>query len=73
MNQAFNSQQISFLDLGSKSDIVKLRGPKDDVDKCSKVLNKMLRELQESSYQEKVKISFLFSFHLLYRDDRSIC
>ena len=65
MNQAFNSQQISFLDLGSKSDIVKLRGPKDDVDKCSKVLNKMLRELQESSYQEKVKHNFFQHFDML--------
>ena len=52
----FTPPQISFPDLGSNSDIVKLRGPKDDVDKCSKVLNKAIRELQESSYQEKVPI-----------------
>ena len=32
----FTAVQISFPDVGSKSDIVKLRGPKEDVDKCSK-------------------------------------
>ena len=39
---------------GVKSDIVKLRGPKDDVDKCSKFLTKQVRDLQESNYQIKV-------------------
>jgi len=43
----FASVQISFPDLGSNSDIVKLRGPKDDVDKCTKYLTKMYRDLQE--------------------------
>ncbi len=32
----FATVQISFPDLGSNSDIVKLRGPKDDVDKCAR-------------------------------------
>ena len=32
----FANVQISFPDLGVKSDIVKLRGPKKDVDDCSK-------------------------------------
>jgi len=52
----FSSVQISFPDLGVKSDIVKLRGPKDDVDKCSKFLSKQVRDLQESNYQIKVPI-----------------
>ena len=38
-------------DLGVKSDIVKLRGPKDDVDLCSKTMNKMYKDLLESNYQ----------------------
>ena len=41
----FAAVQISFPDLGSKSDIVKLRGPKDDVEKCSRTLNKMYKDL----------------------------
>jgi polyribonucleotide nucleotidyltransferase len=52
----FASVQISFPDLGSNSDIVKLRGPKDDVDKCTKYLTKMYRDLQESNFQSKVPI-----------------
>merc|ERR1711931_46026 len=52
----FSSVQISFPDLGVKSDIVKLRGPKDDVDLCSKYFNKVTREMAESSYQVKVPI-----------------
>merc|ERR1719187_2882835 len=52
----FSTVQISFPDLGVKSDIVKLRGPKDDVDKCSRYLTKQVRDLQESNYQIKVPI-----------------
>ena len=52
----YASVQISFPDLGSNSDIVKLRGPKDDVDKCSRFLTKLYRDLLESNYQIKVPI-----------------
>jgi len=52
----FSSVQISFPDLGVKSDIVKLRGPKDDVDLCSKTLTKMYKDLLESNYQLKLPI-----------------
>ncbi len=56
MRDDFANVQISFPDVGSKSDIVKLRGPKDDVEKCARALNKTIRELQESSHQEKIPI-----------------
>jgi len=52
----FAHVQISFPDLGVKSDIVKLRGPKDDVDKCAKYFTKLQKELLESSFQVKVPI-----------------
>merc|ERR1711953_1550197 len=39
-----------------KSDIVKLRGPKKDVDDCSKYFNRVVKEMQESSHQVKVPI-----------------
>jgi len=52
----FANVQISFPDLGVKSDIVKLRGPKDDVDKCSKYFTKLQKELLESSFQVKVPV-----------------
>lgn len=57
----FAAVQISFPDLGVKSDIVKLRGVKDEVDKCAKHLNKIAKELQESNYQ--VKIPIFKQFH----------
>ena len=54
----FAAVQISFPDLGSKSDIVKLRGPKDDVEKCSRTLNKMYKDLLENNYQAKVRNNY---------------
>lgn len=56
MRDDFATVQISFPDLGSKSEIVKLRGPKDDVERCAKALNKVIRDLRESNYQVKVPI-----------------
>ncbi|XP_005174824.1 vigilin [Musca domestica] len=38
------------------TDIVKLRGPKEEVDKCHKDLMKLVKEIQESSHFEEVPI-----------------
>jgi len=56
IRKEFTAVQISFPDLGSKSDIVKLRGPKEDVDKCARYFNKITKDLLESGYQTKVPI-----------------
>ena len=57
IRKEFTAVQISFPDLGSKSDIVKLRGPKEDVDKCARHFNKLTKELlEQSGYQTKVPI-----------------
>merc|ERR1711892_583344 len=56
IREEFEAVQISFPDLGSKSDIVKLRGPHDDVEKCGKQLTKLYKELLENNYQAKVPI-----------------
>lgn len=48
--------QITFPGPADKHDIVKIRGPKEDVDKCFKYLQKLVRELSESSYQIEVPI-----------------
>merc|ERR1712223_1149529 len=45
IRKEFTAVQISFPDLGSKSDIVKLRGPKEDVDKCARHFNKLTKVL----------------------------
>lgn len=47
---------INFLNSTEKSDVVKLRGPKDDVDKCHKELMKNVKSLQEQSYVVEVPI-----------------
>ena len=51
IREEFEAVQISFPDLGSKSDVVKLRGPHDDVDKCGKQLTKLYKDLLENNYQ----------------------
>merc|ERR1719228_154266 len=57
----FANVQISFPDLGVKSDIVKLRGPKKDVDDCKKHISRIVTDMQESSFQ--VKVPILKQFH----------
>ncbi|XP_061189597.1 vigilin-like [Saccostrea echinata] len=52
----FNQVQVTFPDPGKKSDIVTLRGPKNDVDKCYKHLQNLQQELVQSSYQAQVHI-----------------
>lgn len=41
--------------------MVKIRGPKEDVDGCHQYLKKMVRDLAESNYQ--VKVSIFRQFH----------
>ncbi|XP_071109075.1 vigilin-like [Haliotis cracherodii] len=52
----FNQVQITFPDPGKKSDVVTLRGPKNDVDKAFKYMQKMHEELIESNHQAQVHI-----------------
>ena len=41
----FNGIQVSFPEPGEKKDIVTLRGPKQDVEKCATHLKKMVADL----------------------------
>ncbi|XP_066966353.1 vigilin [Macrobrachium rosenbergii] len=61
IREKFNQVQISFPDPGEASDIVRIRGPKDDVDQCYAFLKRMLRDLLESNYQ--IKVSIFRQFH----------
>ncbi|KAL8583524.1 hypothetical protein ACOMHN_054840 [Nucella lapillus] len=56
IREKFNQVQITFPDQGKKSDIVTLRGPKQDVDRCFKHLQVVHKEMLESNFQDKVKI-----------------
>ena len=51
-----NKVQVTFPESSEKSDVVKIRGPKQDVDAVYKHLSKIYKELQETSYS--VKVSF---------------
>merc|ERR1711971_1080757 len=68
----FANVQISFPDLGVKSDIVKIRGPKKDVDECSKYFNKVVKEMQESSFQVKVPIFKQFHKYIIGKGGANI-
>jgi len=52
----FNQVIINIPDPAQKSDVVKLRGPKEDVDACAKFLQKMAKTLLEDNFQIKVPI-----------------
>ncbi|KAJ3649324.1 hypothetical protein Zmor_021075 [Zophobas morio] len=56
IREKFNQVQIYFPGASDKNDIVKVRGPKEDVDKCCRHLEKLVKELNESSYQIEVPI-----------------
>ncbi|CAH1957707.1 unnamed protein product [Acanthoscelides obtectus] len=51
----FNQVQIFFPSSG-ESEIVKVRGPKEDVDKCVRHLEKLVKELNENSFQKELTI-----------------
>jgi len=52
--EKFPTVQIVFRPTEEKSDIVKLRGPKEDVDKCYKYLLKRVKELVECSHSAEI-------------------
>lgn len=68
----FNQVQISFPDSCEKSDHVKIRGPKEDVDACYKYLQKWVKELLESNYQIKVAIFKQFLKFIIGKNGTSI-
>jgi len=51
--------QVTFPDSSEKSDVVKIRGPKQDVDAAYKHLQKLYKELLETSYSVKVSRCFV--------------
>jgi len=56
IREQFNQVQISFPDASRKTDVVKIRGPKEDVDACYKHLQKLVKELMENNFQIKVPV-----------------
>uniref|UniRef100_A0AAR2ILC3 Vigilin n=1 Tax=Pygocentrus nattereri TaxID=42514 RepID=A0AAR2ILC3_PYGNA len=63
---------INFPDQSQKSDIVQLRGPKNEVEKCAKFLQKLLVELIESSYSISVPIFKQFHKNIIGKGGANI-
>ncbi|PSN46530.1 Vigilin [Blattella germanica] len=56
IREQFNQVLITFPNQGDTCDVVKIRGPKDDVDKCHKHLLKFVKNLDENSHVISVPI-----------------
>ncbi|XP_072896689.1 high density lipoprotein binding protein a isoform X1 [Hemitrygon akajei] len=63
---------INFPDPNQKSDIVQLRGPKNEVEKCAKFLNKIVAELVENSYSVSVPIFKQFHKNIIGKGGANI-
>uniref|UniRef100_A0A672NTK5 Vigilin n=1 Tax=Sinocyclocheilus grahami TaxID=75366 RepID=A0A672NTK5_SINGR len=63
---------IIFPDQQQKSDIVQLRGPKNEVEKCAKFLQKLLAELVESSFSISVPIHKQFHKNIIGKGGANI-
>ncbi|XP_013393954.1 vigilin [Lingula anatina] len=68
----FNQVQITFPDPGKKSNIVTLRGPKNDVEKCYKYLQQMHQELIAVNYQAEVHIFKQFHKNIIGKGGATI-
>lgn len=67
-----NQVQIIFPGATDKSDIVKIRGPRDDVDKCHKYLTKYVKELQKNSFVMEVPIFKQFHKYIIGKGGANI-
>ncbi|XP_074655321.1 vigilin-like [Tubulanus polymorphus] len=72
IREMFNEAQISVPDPAKKSDVVQIRGPKEDVDKCYKYLQKLHQELKENNYQASVHIFKQFHKNIIGKGGATI-
>jgi len=72
IREQFSQVQIIFPDAGQNSDLVKLRGPKDEVDACHKYLQKFAKTLLENNHQIKVTIFKQLLKHVIGKNGTNI-
>jgi len=72
IREQYPEVQISFPETDAKSDVVTLRGPKDDVDKCYEHLKKVSTELVASSYKLGIPIHKRFHGNIIGRSGANI-
>ncbi|KAM6963330.1 high density lipoprotein binding protein a isoform 2-T2 [Aplochiton taeniatus] len=63
---------INFPDPAQKSDIVQLRGPRNEVEKCSKFMAKMVAEMMENSFSVSVPIFKQFHKNIIGKGGANI-
>ncbi|XP_012889101.1 PREDICTED: vigilin [Dipodomys ordii] len=63
---------INFPDPAQKSDVVQLRGPKNEVEKCTKYMQKMVADLVENSYSISVPIFKQFHKNIIGKGGANI-
>jgi len=63
---------INFPDPAQKSDIVQLRGPRTEVEKCSKFMTKMVAEMVENSFSVSVPIFKQFHKNIIGKGGANI-
>lgn len=64
--------QIAFPSFIEKSDVVKIRGPKDNVDKCDKHLKKLVKEINENSFVLQVPINKQYHRFIIGKEGANI-
>ncbi|CAI9616653.1 unnamed protein product [Staurois parvus] len=72
IREKFPDVIINFPDPTHKSDIVQLRGPKNEVEKCTKYLQKMVSEMVENSYTISVPIFKQFHKNIIGKGGANI-
>ncbi|KAG8580685.1 hypothetical protein GDO81_007386 [Engystomops pustulosus] len=72
IREKFPDVIINFPDPATKSDIVQLRGPKNEVEKCTKYLMKMVSEMVENSYSISVPIFKQFHKNIIGKGGANI-
>lgn len=72
IREKFGEVQISFPEAGAKSDIVTLRGPKDQVDQCYSFLKKLATDLVASNFRLEVPIFKKFHGNVIGRNGANI-
>ncbi|XP_056420711.1 vigilin [Hyla sarda] len=72
IREKFPDVIINFPDPTHKSEIVQLRGPKNEVEKCTKYLHKMVSEMVENSYSISVPIFKQFHKNIIGKGGANI-
>ncbi|XP_037230700.1 LOW QUALITY PROTEIN: vigilin-like, partial [Falco rusticolus] len=72
IREQFPEVIISFADPAHKSDIVQLRGPKNEVEKCTEYMQKMVADLVENSFSISVPICKQFHKNIIAKGGANI-